>query len=614
MNMTEKEIIFNELAALVREKERVDQEKGILKSVYKGELKQRIIDAEFGNFRAFDEKIWALRSGVRMRPVCKTCGGEFSKNGNRVKGFPVNCSTECVNRDPDVRAKLRTVFQAKYGVDHPSQIEEIKQKKKATVKSRYGTDHTLQSKIIKDKIKATNLKKYGVENCAQAELVKNQIRATNLEKYGAPCPLQNDVVNEKSKLALLQKFGVDNATKSAVVIDKIKATNLEKYGVENVQQAQIVKEKVYSTNLEKYGFKFAFQNEAVKQKISNANFKNYEDSLLPRRLEQIYAESKAIAQFSEWAGASTVYEWIHEPCGTVFKSDLFDGKIPVCPKCKPRSRPQQILRDFLETLDINFIENDRSILKPRELDFWIPEFKLGIEVNGVYWHRDGFGPGIVDKTHAMELAGNQLLHFWDIEINEKMPAVKNVILSKLKMQDRIAARKCVVREISSKESREFLSYWHLSGAANASLHLGIYHHDLLVGVGTFAKNRFSRDGSYELIRFACAGVTVIGGLSKIIKFAREKINFAKLVSFADRRISVGDSYNKIGWQLEHVTAPNYFYFKSGKKLSRQQAMKHKLQRLLGDLFNSELSELENMILAGWIKCADSGNLKFFKEF
>ena len=182
------------------------------------------------------------------------------------------------------------------------------------------------------------------------------------------------------------------------------------------------------------------------------------------------------------------------------------------------------------------------------------------------------------------------------------------------MQDRIAARKCVVREISSKESREFLSYWHLSGAANASLHLGIYHHDLLVGVGTFAKNRFSRDGSYEIIRFACAGVTVIGGLSKIIKFAREKINFAKLVSFADRRISVGDSYNKIGWQLYHVTAPNYFYFKSGKKLSRQQAMKHKLQRLLGDVFNPELSELENMILAGWIKCADSGNLKFFKEF
>ena len=61
-------------------------------------------------------------------------------------------------------------------------------------------------------------------------------------------------------------------------------------------------------------------------------------------------------------------------------------------------------------------------------------------------------------------------------------------------------------------------------------------------------------------------------------------------------------------------APNYFYFKSGKKLSRQQAMKHKLQRLLGDVFNPELSELENMILAGWIKCADSGNLKFFKEF
>ena len=235
-------------------------------------------------------------------------------------------------------------------------------------------------------------------------------------------------------------------------------------------------------------------------------------------------------------------------------------------------------------------------------------------MNGVYWHRDGFGPGIVEKTKKMEELGHQVLHFWDFEILEKLPALKNVILSKLKLQKKIMARKCEVKEISSKESRVFLSFWHLSGAAPASFHYGLYYEEELVGVATFAKNRFSQDASYEVIRFACANVTIVGGLSKLINHAHFALKFDKLISFADRRLSIGNSYNKIGWQLEHITSPNYFYFSGLGRLSRQQAMKHKLPKLLGKMYNEQKSERENMILTGWIKCSDAGNLKFFKLF
>ena len=615
MNMIEKEDIFEQLSALVLEKELLDRQKSILNSVYKGTLKQQILNAEFGNFKTFDEKIWALRNNIRVRPVCKMCGGDFHSFGNRVRGFPVNCSAECVGKDQGMKEHLRSVFQKKYGVDHPSQIAEVKQKKKATVKSRYGADYTFQVDSIKEEIKKTNMVKYCVENCAQAEIVKTKIKATNVERYGVSCPLQNEAINEKSKLTLFQNYGVNNPLQSEVILDKIKMTNLNRYGVENVQQAILVKEKTYNTNLERYGSKYTFQNDDIKNKISFSNFKNYQNSILPSRLASIYGESKTIALFSEWEGADKQYDWKHEPCGTKFKSDLFDGKFPTCPKCKkPRSKPQQIIRDFLDTLNVSFVENDRSILKPRELDFWFPDHNLGIEVNGVYWHRDGFGPGIVEKTKKMEELGHQVLHFWDFEILEKLPALKNVILSKLKLQKKIMARKCEVKEISSKESRAFLSFWHLSDAAPASFHYGLYYEEELVGVAAFAKNRFSQDGSYEVIRFACANVTIVGGLSKLINHAHFALKFDKLISFADRRLSIGNSYNKIGWQLEHITSPNYFYFSGLGRLSRQQAMKHKLPKLLGKMYNEQKSERENMILAGWIKCSDAGNLKFFKLF
>ena len=59
--------------------------------------------------------------------------------------------------------------------------------------------------------------------------------------------------------------------------------------------------------------------------------------------------------------------------------------------------------------------------------------------------------------------------------------------------------------------------------------------------------------------------------------------------------------------------PNYWYVKGGKCLSRYQCQKHKLPELLGESFDPKLTEVENMIVNGWLRVFDCGNLVYAIE-
>jgi hypothetical protein len=64
-----------------------------------------------------------------------------------------------------------------------------------------------------------------------------------------------------------------------------------------------------------------------------------------------------------------------------------------CGKCSHLiSKPEKELKEHIITLDVPFIENDRTIIfnqetgKYLELDLWFPEKQKAIEFNGNYWH------------------------------------------------------------------------------------------------------------------------------------------------------------------------------------------------------------------------------------
>ena len=117
------------------------------------------------------------------------------------------------------------------------------------------------------------------------------------------------------------------------------------------------------------------------------------------------------------------------------------------------------------------------------------------------------------------------------------------------------------------------------------------------------KSRFSHD--YELHRFCVkAKYNVIGGFSKLIKHA----GINNFISYVDLSHFTGTGYEKVGFKKVGITKPSYVYVKNNHVLSRYQCQKRKLIKLLPN-YDYKLSEQDNMVINGWFKIYNCGNLK-----
>lgn len=82
-----------------------------------------------------------------------------------------------------------------------------------------------------------------------------------------------------------------------------------------------------------------------------------------------------------WRCGECAHEWSSSPRNRAIRGDG-------CPSCSliRVSQQEREVRSFIEEMGLLPIYNDRTLLEGRELDIYIPELNLAIEVNGDYWH------------------------------------------------------------------------------------------------------------------------------------------------------------------------------------------------------------------------------------
>lgn len=83
-----------------------------------------------------------------------------------------------------------------------------------------------------------------------------------------------------------------------------------------------------------------------------------------------------------------------------------------------KSRHEKLICNFLKTLDIKFEQNIRSIIAPKELDIYIPELKLAIEYNGIWFHsiENGCSENYhLSKSIACRDQHIRLIHIYEFE-------------------------------------------------------------------------------------------------------------------------------------------------------------------------------------------------------
>lgn len=197
---------------------------------------------------------------------------------------------------------------------------------------------------------------------------------------------------------------------------------------------------------------------------------------------------------------------------------------------------------------------------------------------------------------------------------------KDLILDMLKIKlgvykHKLMARKCNVREISSKTYSEFASKYHLQGSVPSAYKYGLFYDDELVSIMSFGKLRKSlgskhKDGVYELYRYCVkSGYIISGGASKLFQYAKTHIPNAKeIITYAKRDWSNGNLYKSLGFEFDGFTDPGYFWTNGkGEKLTRYSTRKDLIAKTEDE---KKLTETQIMRNRGYYKCYDSGNLKF----
>jgi hypothetical protein len=287
-----------------------------------------------------------------------------------------------------------------------------------------------------------------------------------------------------------------------------------------------------------------------------------------------------------------------------------------CPKCNSNISKKEIeVLEYIKSIYSGIIiTNDKKILEGSELDIYLPDIKLAIEFDGLYWHNELKKPinYHLDKTKTCLKQDIKLIHIFEDEWDFKPDIIKSMIRNKIGLiKNKIYARKCIIKEVNIKDSKEFLDYNHLQGNVVSKLKLGLYYNDTLISLMTFNEPRSAKsnvDIDYELNRFCNKlNINVIGGASKLLKYFIKKYKPKNILSYADLRWSNGDLYQTLGFTEIHRGRPNYFYVINGRRYNKGGFRKNKLLKMKFDI---NKSEHEIMLGNGVYRIYDCGKIRF----
>ena len=200
------------------------------------------------------------------------------------------------------------------------------------------------------------------------------------------------------------------------ILTKYKKTMLEKYGVENPQQIQAIKDKTKQTCLKKYDSEYAISSKEIKNKIANIQKSKLKQYIGLIRTENVikqygtgwYLVRKNLNIEIIMKGR---YSYIHE-------NDISKIIDYIHSNFSHSKKEEYLLNSIKSYYTGELIQNSKLIIKPYQLDIFLPELNLAIEFNGNYWHSLEFGISKnyhLNKSLLCREKNIRLIHIYEFE-------------------------------------------------------------------------------------------------------------------------------------------------------------------------------------------------------
>lgn len=459
------------------------------------------------------------------------------------------CSRKCTFFKQSVVNKMEQTNLEKRGVKQYFASEEFKEKSKQTCRKnfnsdtywgseqckesrkksnldKYGFEYATQSQQVKDKTRQTCIKKYNKNSYSQTEECKKKVRNTSNKKYNKDYYSQTEEYKQRYKETMQKQHGVDNIFQLEETKEKSKQTCRKKYSKDYYTQTEEYKQRSQQSNLKKWGFKNPSQNELIKEKAKQTRIKKglqYPDGIVNDFLSEW--------DFIRKPTAEDLQKFLHSDNLTFMYPLIKKSNLEQNFDINNSSYLEGVVEDFLRQNEIKFIKHERKIISPMELDFYLPDNKVAIEVNDIMTHNSTFSPFgkpkpknyHFNKTKLCSEKGVRLIHLFEPYLrNEKdWVIIKDIILHACGKSKKIFARNTKLFIKPAIEMKQFFEDNHLQGYRNAKTAFILADKNTneplmcyTVGHAYFGKGKYDA----EIARGACKlGYSIVGGASKLWK-------------------------------------------------------------------------------------------------
>lgn len=570
-----------------------------------------------------------------------------------------------------IKLKFKESILEKYGVDNISKVSEVKEKKRKTCFSNYGVEYNSQreeirkslslkmkknsEKLIKSQLLKNKdylnfkLEKYGIEvvenkknsiyiiRCHTGHLFNISKSNLNDRIYSNReiCTICNPIIHRPKKV-----FNNDDFLRRSFEVHKKSFEYLSEY------KSSHVKIKIKCNKCSNIFLQLPYahlQNQGCPKCSRNISYKEtlwldqmgIDESKRQKRIliddkyynVDAYDEStNTIYEFygDYWHGNLNVFnpDHINKTLNKKF-GELYENTISRQEKLSSYGYNLKVIWEK----EFNEINKKRNIIQIRLFGDFLKTFYSGNIINdkNEFLLDNGlcFRFNILDSYNSKYQLSNRyeenlkrrihLINIWEDDWVNKKEIIKSRVLNLIGKSKIIYARKCEISEVKYYNAKKFLSENHIQGYTISKYNLGLYYNNELVSIMTFGKLRISlgqkhKEGNYELLRFCNKlNTTVVGGASKLFKHFLKLFDPEVIISYADRCWSKGDLYYNLGFKLDSISKPNYYYIIEGKKSNRFNWRKSKLIKLG---YDPDKSESEIMRDLGNKRIYDAGNYKF----